>query len=414
MNNAWDWIEIEEAWDRIRSQTTPLGSERVSLEEAGGRVLGEAVLAQKDFPYWTHAAMDGYAVRGADGAGTPPFRFQVVGTVYAGDAPEEPLRAGEAVRIMTGAMLPPGADTVVPQEEVKKEGPGEIVVPDALRVGAHVRAAGEDFRARSVVLHAGQYLTPAAIALAAGAGWSELEVFLQPRIVVLATGDELVPPGHPLDSGRIWETNSYYLTARCRALGLPVTRVTTAGDTLEAVVEKFERALSSADALITTGGVSVGERDLVREAWVRIGGEILFHGVRMKPGKPILVGRREGRWLFGMPGNPASTFTGFELFIYPWLWWCQGLDRPLPYRFQVRLRHPVENRSTRRWFVRAVLEWDEEEWWGVPLSMQGSHILSSTVKAQALLEIPAGRKCEADATVTAFPLGWHPFDLGAA
>lgn len=401
--------EYNEALERIKERIQPLGTERVSLENAVTRILGEAVQAAGDYPPGRTSAMDGFALQVGGAQGGPPYRFHVVGTIFAGDEPTLSPGLGEAIRIMTGALVPDSADTVIPLENVRVDGDFIELMESPLR-GKNIRSAGEDYRESEVLLHTGQYLTPPAVALIASAGHSEVEVFERPRVIVLSTGNELVSPGRPIRTGQIWESNSYYIYARLSSLGIKCTR-DAVGDDIDDVKRAIDTNLKNADAVITTGGVSVGDRDYIAETWHSLGGETLVHGLRIKPGKPCFVGFRNGKWLFGLPGNPASAFIGFELLVYPWIWWMQGMDLQFPLRVIVRLRHKLQNSSNRWWYVRSILEYMEGELYAVPLALQGSHILTSSARALALLEIPPGVRLDDEQTAVAIPLYWHPFDL---
>ncbi len=400
-----------EALEVLRSRTQPLGQEAVPLDRALGRVAAEPVRAPSDQPPWANAAMDGYAVRSADVAaleGRSPLR--VVGHVAAGQWPDRAVEPGTAVRIFTGAPVPPGADAVVPQEDVT-ETPGGIRVRRPVSPGENVRPPAEDFPAGTCLIPVGRYVTPADIALAATAGHDRLWVYRTPRVVVLASGQELVEPGQPLERGRVYDSNSYFLQARLRRLGLPVERWPFMPDRWEAIGQTLARALDRCDVVITTGGVSVGAYDLVRKAGESLGLETLIAGVAIKPGKPLWVGTADGRWVFGLPGNPASAYVCLEAFVYPWLWWVQGFPGSLPHRFPVTLRRAVQNPGGRTLFLRCRLHVRPDGWHAEPAGPQGSHIVRTTALSQALVVVEPDVRLEAGAVAWALVPEAHPLDL---
>jgi molybdopterin molybdotransferase len=400
-----------EALEVLRSRARPLGREFVPLSQALGRVAAEPVRALADQPPWASAAMDGYALRSADVAAPEGWSvLRVVGQVAAGQWPDRAVEAGTAVRIFTGAPVPPGADAVVPQEDVV-ETPEGIQVHRPVSPGENVRPPAEDFSAGTVLIPVGRYITPADIALAATAGHASLWVYRPPRVLVLASGQELVEPGQPLEAGRVYDSNSYFLQARLRRLGLPVEGWPCLPDRWEDVCRTLARALDQFDVVITTGGVSVGAYDLIRKAWESLGLETLIAGVAIKPGKPLWVGTADGRWAFGLPGNPGSAYVCLEAFVYPWLWWVQGFPGALPYRFPVILTRAVQNPGSRTLFLRCRLHVRPDGWHAEPAGPQGSHIVWTTARSQALVVVEPNARREAGAPAQAFVPEAHPLDL---
>ncbi|GBC84731.1 Molybdopterin molybdenumtransferase [bacterium HR11] len=400
-----------EALEVLRSRVRPLGKVEVPLDQALGRVAAEAVRAPSDQPPWANAAMDGYAVRSADVA-VPEERpaLRVIGQVAAGQWPDRTVEPGTAVRIFTGAPVPPGADAVVPQEDVV-ETPEGIQIRRPVSPGENVRPPAEDFSAGTCLIPVGRYITPADIALAATVGRDRLWVYRVPRALVLASGQELAEPGQPLERGRIYDSNSYFLQARLRRLGIPVERWSFLPDRWADVRSTLARAFDRFDVVITTGGVSVGEYDLIRKAWESLGLETLIAGVAIKPGKPLWVGTADGRWAFGLPGNPASAYVCLEAFVYPWLWWVQGFPGALPYRFPVTLGRAVQNPGGRTFFLRCRLHVRPEGWYAEPAGPQGSHIVRTTARSQALVVVEPNARLEAGAVVGALIPEAHPLDL---
>lgn len=325
-----DWIGVGEAQDRILAAARSLDLENVSHDEAEGRVLTSPLVAGADMPPWDNSAMDGYAVRATDVHGATaeaPVTLSVIGRIYAGDAHPHTVAAGEAVRIMTGAPLPSGADAVVRVEDTDAESAerDRVVVLASVESGRYVRPAGQDFHAGDQVLPRGHVVTPGVIALAASAGRRTLSVPRRARVALLATGDELRPVERYADvvAGRgIPESNTPMLSAMVREAGGTVGEVGIAPDDPAALEAHILRA-SADDVLVTIGGASMGEADLVKRVLDGMGFEQDFWRVRLRPGSPFSFGflPREGRRqpVFGLPGNPSSAFVTFELFVRPFL-----------------------------------------------------------------------------------------------
>jgi molybdopterin molybdotransferase len=416
-------LTVEEARDQVLAAIPgPTPAETVPLHDALWRVAATTVTARTTLPPWDNSAMDGYALRAADVAGASdehPIRLAVVGEAAAGRAATAAVAPGTAVRIATGAPVPAGADAVIPVEQttpVDAAGglgprgrdatgplPAAVLVHEAAPVGGSIREAGSDLMAGSVILEAGGVLTPAAIALVAGAGHGTVSVHRRPRIAVLATGDEVRAPGEPLGSAGIPDANGPGLCANVRAAGGEAIDLGIAPDQLPFVVERLQAGLAAgADALLVAGGVSVGPYDVVKGAFETIGHVDLWK-VSVQPGKPFafgLVRAAEGQaapLLFGLPGNPVSGAVTFELFVRP------AIRRLLGHRDLVRtldrgvLREPVAKSAGRRAFLRVVVERDaagspirdSNGRLGVALAGgQGSHVLTAMAAADALAIIP--------------------------
>jgi molybdopterin molybdotransferase len=360
--------------DAIVGAIHPLGAEQQPVERSIGRYLAAPAIAAVAAPPETCSAMDGYAVRAADVAA--PCALPVVGTSYAGDAPPPPLPAGAALRIFTGATLPPGADTVVREEEVRQEGSLAKFARSA-RQGENVRRAGEDVAAGALALEAGTRVGARQAALLAGVGATSLCVRRRPRVAIVATGDEVV-------SGRTPDSNGAALAALVRAIGAePVRRAT--GDRLEEVVAAVAAALGEADAVLTVGGVSVGERDHVPAALVALGADVRVHGVPMKPGKPFLFALAGGKPVLGLPGSPSACLVAFEVFARPALLALSGsgrLERP---GVPLRLAEPAAGKPG-----RARILWARVEPGGRarPLGRDAAQVRGPAL-ADALLLVPA-------------------------
>ena len=377
-------LTFEEALERVLARARPLPAELVPVAEAGGRVTAEEVCARVDLPPFDSSAMDGFAVRAAD----LPATLQVAGESSAGRPFEGRLDPGSAVAISTGAVLPAGADAVVPIERVVTND-NEVEIPTTADPGAHIRPRGGDIAAGDVVVPGGAALSPARLAAAAAAGIAALPCRRAPRVAVLATGSELVAPGQPLLPGQIYEANGLMLAQALGATGSEVISEPPAADDEAALREALERGLA-ADVLVTSGGVSVGEHDLVRAVERELGVEEIFWRVAMKPGKPVAFGVRGDTLVFGLPGNPVSALVGCELFVKPALWALQGLADPGP-RFEPgRLAKELTQNEERDEFVRARTQPDGDGLALEPVVGQESHMIVRSGSADALVHIPRG------------------------
>jgi molybdopterin molybdotransferase len=314
----------------------PLAEAVVPLADAVGRVLARDVFSDLDLPPFRKSAMDGFAVRSSDfdpQVGEGPRRLRQVGEARAGDPFRGELRAGECAAIYTGAEVPPSADAVVVVERSRREGQ-DVFLSDQPRPGQHICAKGEDLGWGDLVLPRGRRLRPADLSALAAVGCEPVPVFRRPRVAVLTTGDELVPPDQQPGPGQIREGNTLHLAAMARAAGAEVLRTAVLPDHRELLREAFARVLDEVDVLVTTGGVSMGEYDLVGEALAAAGVEEIFHKVAIKPGKPVWFGRRGRVLVFGLPGNPVSCLVGHEVFVRPALARLGGAEAevlpPLP------------------------------------------------------------------------------------
>jgi len=386
-------LTAAEALRLILEETPVLGLETVAAREALGRVLAGHVVADRRLPPADNSAMDGHALRRQDAAGASPDRpveLRVAFEVAAGGAAGASLGPGEAVRVLTGAPIPPGADAVVRQEDTEREG-------DRLRVlvvpapHEHIRDAGEDIEAGERVLEPGTPLGPAHLGVLASLGRNVVPVHQRPRVAMLSSGDELVEPDGDITGGRIVSSNSYSLAAQCREIGAEPVYLGIARDTPEDVERHFRAGLR-ADVLVSSAGVSVGDHDYVRGVLEKIGCQLLFWGVRIKPGYPLAFGRFEregGPLVFGLPGNPVSAMMTFEQFVRPALRKMMGFSswcRPL---IEVRLAEDLRKKDGRLHFVRVTLERRAGEIFARSTGSQSSGVLRSMILAQGVLIFPA-------------------------
>ena len=374
-------LSVEEALEQILGRVRALPAERVPIVQSLGRVLAESVVSTREIPPWPNSSMDGYAVRAAD---TERGRvgLAVVGRVAAGALPDREVRPGETVRIFTGAPMPPGADAVIPQEDIQVDG-DRIVVSQAVETGAYVRPRGEDVRPGETLLTAGRVIGPAEIGLLATLGWPQVRVGRRPRVAILSTGTELADLGHEPGPGQIPNTNTYSLTAQTLDAGAEAVNLGVVADHLESIEERLNAA-RFADLLVSSAGVSVGDLDLVKGALEKLGAELHLWRVSMRPGKPITFGTFWGRPVFGLPGNPVSAMVTFELFVRPTLRKMMGhsvLDRP---RILARASGPIANPGSRRGYLRVAVSPAGDHYAAQLTGDQGSGILRSMVLADGL------------------------------
>jgi molybdopterin molybdotransferase len=380
-------IPFEEALARLLATAQPLGLERVPLEDAAGRVLGEDVIAPDAMPAFDHSSMDGYALASADLTGGGPWTLPVRGESAAGGATPE-LTPGSACRIFTGARMPPGADAVVLQEHVELRD-GAITVRDAPSPGAWVRRRGADLAEGAAALARGTRLTPGRVALAAALDRAHLLVARRPVVTVLCSGDELRSPGTPARPESIPESNGYFVAAAGRAAGAVVRIAPFVPDDTGLAAAAVATALRGSDLLITVGGVSVGDRDVIRPALEGAGVTLDFWRVAIKPGKPLAVGRAGASiHVIGLPGNPASASLTFMLFGVPLLRALQGDSSPLPPRLTLRVAGSLRRQPGRAEFLRARLLSEGGELTARLLPNQASGAVTSFAEADALVVVP--------------------------
>ncbi len=390
MRDEYPMLEVEEAVGRFLSHFKPLELEQVPILEALDRVLAEEVTAKMDIPPLANTAMDGYAVHCEDTGGArpdAPRRLRVVADLAAGYVLDQPLQPGTAVRIMTGAPVPPGADAVVPFEEVERDG-DEILVFKRYPHHKNIRAAGEDVRAGQSVLAGGAVLRPQEIGMLAALGRTHVAVHRRPRVAILSTGDEVIEPDAPWQPGKIRDANSYSTAAQVLRYGGIPLRLGIARDTVDDLTARIRAGLEQgADLFLTSGGVSVGDFDVVKTV-LAAEGEIGFWRVRMKPGKPLAFGTIQEVPLLGLPGNPVSAMVSFELFARPAILTMLGKRKLAKPTIDAILADEIKRKDNRRHYVRVTLEERDGKTYAHLTGDQGSGILLSMVKAGGLAIIP--------------------------
>ncbi|MDR3709377.1 MAG: molybdopterin molybdotransferase MoeA [Capsulimonadaceae bacterium] len=393
--NPSDPLPYEEALSRILSAISPRAVCQVPCGDAAGRVAAEDVPALLDLPPFANSSMDGYACIAADtAAATPnhPVCLRIVGESAAGHAQSAVVASGQAMAISTGAAMPPGADAVVMVEETRPcADPAFVEILSPITPGQYVRSAGEDVQKGAIVIDAGTLLRPGAIALIAASGHARVRVHGTPRVALIATGSELAMPGEKLATAQIYDSNSLMLASLVREAGAvcgPQIRSTDDIQSLRSVIEGT--TLQKADMIVTTGGVSVGQHDYVKQL-VSETGEIDFWRVAIRPGKPFAFGRIAGRPIFGLPGNPASAFVTFELFVRPALRRMAGHADCVRPTIGATLTETVEHEPGRKSYVRAHSEWVDGRLHTRSAGLQASHRFRSLAAANSLLIIPEDR-----------------------
>ena len=408
-------LTVEAALEAVLARFAPLEAVEVPLTAALGRVLAADVVAEEDLPPFAHAAMDGYAVRGADVATArrdAPVRLRVLGEVAAGHTSALVVAPGTALRIMTGAPLPAGADAVVPREQTVTDAgaaAGEgVQVLAAVRAGRHVRPAGEDARRGEKVLVRGLRLRPPEVGLLAALGRPCVPVTRRPRVALLATGDELVGPGEPRGPGQIYSSNAYALHAQVLACGGEPLPLPSAPDRLPELSARLDQGLAwGVDLFITTGGVSMGKYDLVKEL-LADRGRIDFWQVQMQPGRPTAFGEVAGVPLLGLPGNPASALVAFLLLGRPAILKMLGQRALRLPEVTAVLLEDARGYSDRRRYVRAIVEEDNDRYTVRLTGPQGAGLVTSLVRANGLAIIPEGTcpAARAGTTVRVLMVDW--------
>ncbi|MBU6469378.1 MAG: molybdopterin molybdotransferase MoeA [Gammaproteobacteria bacterium] len=398
-------LSVEQARERILSGLRPVDAvEKVTLSAAAGRILAEDLIARLPVPAFANSAMDGYALAGRDLPVNGERRLRVIGSSLAGHPFMDTVGTVACVRIMTGAMLPSGTDTVVMQEEVRTAG-ADIVIRAGHRIGENVRLPGSDVPTGSRVLEHGRRLRPGDLGVIASLGLPEVNVRRRVRIAFFSTGDELREPGVKLAPGQIYERNRYTLSATLASLGADFVDLGVVPDQPEAIRAAMKSA-SQADIVLTSGGVSVGDTDYVRQVLAELG-EISFWRVAMKPGKPLAFGRLGNAWFFGLPGNPVSALVTFQLFVAPALHVLAGESYREPFTLRAQTLCAFDKRQGRAEFPRGILSRKDGAWFVGSAGSQDSSALSVMSRANCFVLLPA----EAATIPAGMEIEVMPFDV---
>lgn len=402
-----DMLSVAEALERILAGVTPLATtETVPLLEAYGRVLAEDILSDRAVPPHDNSAVDGYAVHHADLSAEAPVRLPVTRRIAAGDPPGPALPRGEAARIFTGAPVPPGADTVIPQEPCEAGGDGDVLLPAVRKAGGNLRRAGEDVAVGQTLLTAGHRLRPQDVGYIGSVGVGRPRVYGRLRVGVFSTGSEVRDPGTAAPPGAIYDSNRYVLIGLLRAMGCAVSDLGILPDDRAMLTARLADAGAAQDALVTSGGVSTGEEDHVKAA-VEANGHLDFWRVAIRPGRPLAMGRVGNAHFIGLPGNPVASLVCFLIFGRPLLMKRMGMTALAPRRLPVRAAFATRKRAGRTEWMRGWLRRGEDGGlWVDRYPREGSGILTSVVVCDGLIELPA----EAEAVAEGDVLDFLPFD----
>lgn len=408
MNDAPSQLSVAEAIACVQAKSRPLPVEQVSLSAAYGRVLAADLASLVDHPSHDNSALDGYACRAADTQGASrhtPVRLRLVGDVPAGQHFVGRVGTGEAVGIYTGAPMPDGADAIVRVEDTERQ--GEAVVLFAPASPEDIRRTGEDFRAGAVLLKRGARLNAAAVGVAATMGHAKLPVSRRARVGILATGDEVIEPGTPLSPGQVYNANSYAIAGLLKANGAEPVILPKLPDDLAAIAEAIDQ-LGGLDLLLTSGGVSMGRYDFVRDA-LFAQGRVHFWKVAQRPAGPVLFGEWRGLPVLGLPGNPVSSMIACLILALPFIYRAHGDATPIPYqqRLQARALTPLKGAGFKEVFARVKLVQAGDEFGVRATGAQGSHVISSMLQADALAIVPPYRQIDVGERVEVIPLAGY-------
>ena len=381
------YLKVSEAQQIIIDAVGTMGVESVALAQSLGRVLGEDVRANRDQPPYDVSAMDGYALRSAD-VGNVPVTLAVSEDIKAGDMPSKTVQAGQCARIMTGAPVPQGADAVLRVEDTQALSDGRVQINCSVKIGNDIRYRGESMRDGAVVLTAGTEIVPGVVGMLAMVKAANIKVYRQPRVAILSTGDELEGLNDAFDANKIPDANSYALMAQVQALGIQPVLLGIARDDPDELRRHLQTGLQY-DALLVSGGTSVGVHDYVRPTLEALGVKMKFWRVSMKPGHPMAFGSTDKTFVFGLPGNPVSSMVCFEQFVLPALRRMMGCPRLHRRTLAARLTHDVKHKHSRTEFVRVTLRSEEGGYAATSTGAQGSGILPSMAKADGLMVVPA-------------------------
>lgn len=379
-------ISVEEALGLILENIREIGFEKVDIKEALGRVIAEDVYARRNIPPWDNSAMDGYAVRVDDVEGASkenPAVLKVIESLPAGYISENRLNPGEAIKIMTGAPMPNGADAVVMAEYTEKDG-GKVRIFKRPEKGDHIRRAGEDVKDGQLVIKKGQLIRPSEIGMLASMARSIVSVYQRPRVAILATGDELVDLDEEICGAKIINSNTYAVGAQIQECGALPILLGIARDRQDELEEKLRLSMN-ADIIITSGGVSVGDYDHVKDVVKGLGGDLRLWKVAIKPGKPLAFSMLNGRPMFGLPGNPVASMVTFEIFVRPAILKMMGHKKIFRPIIDATIKSDLKKKEQRRHFIRASVQSDVDGYAVETTGDQGSHMMTSMTKANGLI-----------------------------
>ncbi len=376
-------ISIPDAINLIFQNLPSLSSEEINIEYALGRVLSEDIVSNIDMPPFDKSAVDGYAVKIKDTPGELPL----VQTIQAGDIPKKPLGDGEAVFVMTGAPIPEGTEAVVMREHTK-EAPNKVEILSKPKPGANIAYKGEDIKKGEVVIKKGRKISIATVSLLATLGVRRVMVSELPNVAMMVTGSELVEPGEkPIKGGYIYNANGYSLQAACKDIGIEPHYLGIVKDDLESIVNAL-KSVEKSDIVLISGGVSMGEYDYVKEAVIKSGGEVVFHKVAIKPGKPFLFAKKGKQLIFGMPGNPVSVMVGFWKFIRPAIYKMQGAEEVFPLRIPAYFKGTYKKKSDRPHYISVKLSKEGEKFFAAYIKSNGSADVPAFEKGDGMIEVP--------------------------
>jgi len=381
------YLRVSEAQRVVLEAVATMGREQVKLDQSLGRVLAEEVRANRDQPPYDISAMDGYALRSAD-LGRIPAILEIIEDIKAGDLPNKTVASGQCARIMTGAPMPQGADTVIRVEDTEAVADNCVQINQAVKAGNDIRRLGENMRNGDVVLAPGTEITPGVIGVLATVKCAQVQVYRRPRVAILSTGNELEGLDEPVDPNKIPNSNSYALMGQVQALGIEPVLLGIARDDPAELAHYLKRGLEY-DVLLVSGGTSVGVHDYVRPTIEALGAQMLFWRVAMKPGHPVAFGKVGEKCIFGLPGNPVSSMVCFEQFVAPALRRLMGHARTHRRTLSARMTHHVKHQPGRTEFIRVSLAKTQDGYTATSTGPQGSGMLLSMAKADGLAILPA-------------------------
>lgn len=385
-------VSLEEAQQILLDVAVPVKVSMVPLNGASGRVLGRDVIARRNVPEFEKSAMDGYAVLASDtrsACSSQRVGLKIVEEIRAGIVAKNVVLPGTTIKVQTGAPIPEGADAVVKYEDVDRDG-DVIFIPHAVQAGENVVPVGEDVKKGDIIAHEGTMITPPMVGVFAGLGMNRVPVYRKVRIAISSTGDELLHPSEKPQPGKIYNRTFFVLAARCRDLGAVAVDMGISPDEIEATATRIAQGLEIADVVITTGGVSVGDFDVVEDALLRAGARILLRGVAMKPGSPMIAAVKDDKIIIGLSGNPGAALTNFELVVVPLIKALTGLRHILPPKFEGIMVDTFPKSSPQRRFLRGRLDRKDGKDFIKLTGAQANGVLMSMIDYNVLIDVPAG------------------------